>query len=344
MEAATQPTLAFAPDSAWGRCMTHFLQWLYNKSQSKATVANYQGTLTRFFSSSANDGLPKLPDAYTREDVLTFLHRACRVGKQHGGQPPSPGTVNVRLTHISSFYRFAATYPSSEQPLFNRASPTAGLAFGKVDRKYRALSLDELEKLFAAIPRETVQGMRDRAVFLTYFFTARRRSEIADLRWGDIEQAIIVATDGTRREGYLYTFHNKGRKMVDDIAELPATAHQAIVAYLKASGRLPAMRPESPLFVACGKRQRHERPLTATTMEYLLKGYARAAGIDEARITLHSFRHTSVQARYRLGEDIRSLQRLLRHASLATTDIYLNALAGTADPGATLLEKNFGKL
>jgi hypothetical protein len=50
------------------------------------------------------------------------------------------------------------------------------------------------------------------------------------------------------------------------------------------------------------------------------------------------------QRRYEAGEDVRSLQRLLRHSNIATTGIYVRGLMGTADPGARLLEERFAHL
>ena len=72
--------------------------------------------------------------------------------------------------------------------------------------------------------------------------------------------------------------------------------------------------------------------------------YARQAVIDAARLSIHSWRHTAAHQRYQAGEDVRSLQRLLRHSNIATTDTYIRGLTGTADPGASLLEKRFAHL
>ena len=55
------------------------------------------------------------------------------------------------------------------------------------------------------------------------------------------------------------------------------------------------------------------------------------------------WRHTAALQRYAAGEDIRSLQRLLRHSNIATTDIYVRGLVGSADPGARLLEDRFAR-
>ena len=105
--------------------------------------------------------------------------------------------MNQRLAILSSFYAFASTFTITgpdgrPQVLLQRPSPTLGLRHKRPERTYRAFSEDELDRFFSVIPTDTVKGLRDRAIFLLYFWTARRREEIARLRWGDIEQATIV--------------------------------------------------------------------------------------------------------------------------------------------------------
>ena len=115
------------------------------------------------------------------------------------------------------------------------------------------------------------------------------------------------------------------------------------------------MQPDDPIFVAIGPEQGGGKrgvtlppddhtPLTSSTIAKTLKKYARLAGVDAERLSIHSWRHTAALQRYAAGEDIRSLQRLLRHSNIATTDTYIRGIAGTADPGASLLEDRFAHL
>src|SRR6266704_2069296 len=111
----------------------------------------------------------------------------------------------------------------------------------------------------------------------------------------------------------------------------------ALDKYLVASGRMATIQATDPLFVAEGSNT----PLSFVAIFKRMKTYLRAAGLDGRGFSIHSWRHTASRMRYAAGEDIRSLQRLLRHSSLATTDTYLRALAGTANSGARLLEDRF---
>jgi site-specific recombinase XerD len=348
------------PDAEpWERCLAHFLRQLYERSRSEKTVLDYRRTLVAFFTSSAHGGPPKHPEHYTREDVEDFLHRPS-ISRRNSGASPATATVNQRLAILSSFYKFAATFtvPGPDgrpRPLLQTPSPTLGLRHNRPDRTYRAFSDEELDRFFDVIPTDTVKGLRDRAIFLLYFWTARRREEIARLRWGDIVQTTFADDRGGRRQGWRYRFFGKGRHGQEDWAELPGPAKQAIDRYLVAARRMKSMHSGDPLFVAIGPKQGGGKPgvtlppddhtsLTSRAIAHALKQYARQAGIDAQRLSIHSWRHTAAHQRYQAGEDVRSLQRLLRHSNIATTDIYIRGLVGTADPGAGLLEGRFAHL
>lgn len=336
---------AFTADSAWGRCLSSLLTSITNRH----THTVYLTHLSRFFSTSAGYGPPKTPDRYTREDMEWFVHLEAR-GKAKGASP-GVSLRNQRIAVISSFYKYAASYTimaedGSPHTLLTTPSPTLGMHHSRRVHRSRAMRVHEVQRFFDTIPDNTVQGLRDRAIFLCFLFTARRREEIARLRFGDIERATIIEEDGHRRNGWIYHFYGKGHEGDQpDTAELPEPAREAIWRYLETSGRMRTIRPEDPLFVATDER-RHTpdlHPLNSNTIAKSMKRYARLAGLD-SRYSLHSWRHTSAQIRYAAGEDIRSLQRLLRHSNIATTDIYLRGLMGTADKGARLLEKHLGDL
>ena len=350
----TSHTFAFTPASAWGRCLADFLQSIYQRSESRHTSKQYRAHLYAFLSSSAHDGPPKLPDLYTREDVEFFLHRTTH-GKRKSGTLPGNATINYRLAVLSSFYTFAATYTiegpdGRPEPLLKRPSPTIGIVRGKTSHIYKAMSFEEVKRFFDVIPRDSVRGLRDRAIFLVYFWTARRLNEIARLRWGHIERSIIVEKEGSMRVGYVYSFYGKGHSQEEDTAELPGPAKAAIDEYLEASGRMATMQADSPLFIQ-GVRPNGWLPdgyekmcLAASSIHRQFKFYARAAGLDYERLSVHSFRHTAARVRYENGSDIREIQALLRHSSLQTTDLYLRKLITTADTGAKRLEAKFGGL
>lgn len=327
----------FPHGSPWQRCYADFLRQL-SRTHSHATEVAYAGVLSRFFCGG------KSPDQYNRADVENFIYgKSDKSWTRSQDGSVRPATTNFRLSVLSSFYRYASTYEHEGQHLLQRPSPTTGVHRKQPDRTHRTLTDDELRAFFAAIP-DTVLGLRDRALFCFYFFAARRRAEIQRLRWKDIQRSATVSS------GVVFHFRGKGKSYLDDSIELPTPVIEALMRYLEASGRLETIRPGDPLFVAIGRepgyggnvKQGEVRALTEAGIIRRMEHYARLAGIEH--ISLHMFRHASVRARYAEGEDIRSLQHLLRHESLATTDIYLRTLVGTKDDGARLLAAKWGDL
>lgn len=329
-------------DARWQSCYDAFLRSLSSRGCSEHTITNYQSTLIRFFA------LYPAPSGVSRSDVEYFI--SMPLIAHHVGQPPNAYTRNSRLTAISSFYSFAAEFTVTGPyghpvRLFQVEKPTKGIKYAKTGHVHRAFSLEEVTKILGVIPND-VRGLRDRAIFLTLLYTARRREEIASLTWGDLEHGTVIDRDGTRREAVLYHFKGKGHKAVDDVAELPGPAYQAIMLYIQATSR--AMEPDMPLFIA---HVPHEWPpsdpwrsLSGLAIWRRLKVYAEKAGLSPERFTIHGFRHTSVQSRYVLGQDILSLRDLLRHHDVSVTDVYLRGLVVTGDEGARLLEEKYGPL
>lgn len=224
-------------------------------------------------------------------------------------------------------------------------NPTNGLHARQAAISYKAFSLDDLDRLFAVIPTDTVRGLRARAIFSVFFWTCRRRREIQRLRWGDLEQATIIGKDGRRRIATVYTFRGKGHSLADDRAELPEPAVNALNKYLVASGRMSTIAASDPLFTRLLLRNDvdQHQPLSDESMWNELKYWASRAGMDPRAISIHSFRHAGARARYEAGSDIREIQVTLRHKSLATTDAYLRVLTSVEDTGAARLQEHYSR-
>lgn len=331
-----------AEQQAWTECREAFLRSIEDRSGSARSANNYRTVLRAFFCDEN-----KSPADYTRSDVERFINAPSRARKTLG-QPITPGARNVRLATLASFYKYASTYELEDgTPIFQKKAPTTGIAYIRKAEHPVSLSYEEFEKLFAVIPTDTITGLRDRALFLTYFWTARRKSEIARLCWGDIEASTIVEENGKRRAGYVYHFSAKGKSRERLTAELPLPAYQAIYRYLEFSGRIETIQKEDPLFLpthpgGCTETDYRHRPLSGVVIYCRFKAYARRAGLDP-RITIHSLRHMAAQQRHKAGQDVLSIQSLLGHASLDMTWHYLQTLNGLADNGASLLEAKFGK-
>jgi len=324
------PDLALS--AAWQSCLAAWLQAVYGRSGSERSRIVYRNQILRFLAE-----VGKSPEQVTRSDVRAFIGQSSQ-GNRHRGEPVSPSTQNGRLTALASFYRFASTFDIDGQPLFTGQLPTVGFPYLAPDITYRAMSASELQRFFAVIPHDTIIGLRDRALFLCYFWTARRRSEIASLTYGDIEPATFP--DG--HQGYIYRYHGKGKSRQIKTKELPLPAWEAIDRYLVASGRKATIKATDPLFVALYQKSGHA--LTSNWLNMRFKRYAEQAGLDTERLSLHSLRHTASRERRQSGQDILEIKELLDHANLSTTWLYLQRYAGETDTGAHLLEHKFRRL
>ncbi len=317
----------------WQQAVIAFLQDIYERSHSIKSYRLYRGMLFGFFRL-----VKKSPDACTRNDVQAFMRSPCKSPGSRG-RAPTVATRNARLAILSSLWRYANFY-------FERAVPNPTLGIRQLKRqqrdKKRSLSEEEITRFFAAIPTDTIIGLRDRAIFMVYFWTGKRRAEVARLRYGDIEACMFVE-EGAPRPGYRFRYYGKGRGEQSQYAELPRLAKEAIDAYLLKSGRLATIEAADPLFVAIGppqgggRRSMSERaPLCSDSIRDNFKKYVRLAGLDETRLSVHSLRHTAAQQFWLVLPDIFKLSKFLDHHSVVTTQNYIEDLMGLANPAAAL--------
>lgn len=291
----------------WHQCYVAWLHEVYsNNSFSERSLYGYQRRMVNFFKDPSRQ-----PDTYAREEVLAFLE------KNQDGQASSARTYNARLTTLASWYSFAGVFNvpfrNGERAILHKTAPTYKIKWLQVAHADRDISDAEMERFFAAIPK-TLTGKRDRALFLCYLCTARRRAEIARLRWRDIE-AVVFAKN---RPGYIYTFKGKGR-IATEQSELPVPAFDAIKEYLIADGRWDNMRADSAIFPG----RKRGATLNLDYISCVFKAYAREAGLPD-ECCLHSIRHYAAWELYQFnGHDIVAVQKHLGHLSIEQTLEYL---------------------
>jgi len=172
----------------WERALYAFLAEKERRSGSRRTVEGYSRMLQHFFGA-----LGKPPDQVTSQEVFVYAH-----GVGPSGKEPSAVTIGARMACVSSFYRFlirmeiVSSNPCDqlERP---RVSPSPP----------RGLSAEEIKRLLAVIPEKPV-GLRDRAIVLTLTLTGRRRSEVMNMKAGDISQSERLSYK-YRRKGWQET-------------------------------------------------------------------------------------------------------------------------------------------
>jgi site-specific recombinase XerD len=177
------------------------------------------------------------------------------------------------------------------------------------ERSLDLISAQELTRLMDAPDTSTLQGLRDKAILELLFSTGLRVSELCGLSQEDV--------DLSRDE---FSVRGKGDKV--RVVFLSDTARNAIKAYLKERKDF-----DDAMFIQYGKNMKREEVknkdlrLTPRSVQRIIKRYATIAGITR-KVTPHVIRHSFATDLLSNGADLRSVQALLGHANIATTQVY----------------------
>jgi integrase/recombinase XerD len=203
------------------------------------------------------------------------------------------------LSAVRTFHRFELREGVTDH------DPTVGIVPPNLPRSLpRPLSVDEVGRLIDAPPAGEAVGLRDRAILELLYGAGLRISELTGLDVDDVE-----LEDGSVR------VLGKGGKERD--VPVGRYAREAVSAYLtRARPGFATSRSRAALFL----NQRGGR-LTRQGISLLLARHVRAAGIRR-RVTPHTLRHSFATHLLEGGADVRVVQELLGHASVATTQIY----------------------
>ena len=171
-------------------------------------------------------------------------------------------------------------------------------------RNLDLISGTELERFLSAPDTVNVKGLRDRAILELFFSTGLRVSELCSLNTDSID----LSQDE-------FSIRGKGEKI--RVVFLSPTAKEAIRSYLKVRKDM-----EEALFMGLSKINKNKSDrLTPRSVERIVKYYAVKAGIGK-RMTPHVLRHSFATDLLQNGADIRSVQMMLGHSSVSTTQIY----------------------
>jgi integrase/recombinase XerD len=227
-----------------------------------------------------------------RQHVVDFLGALY----QQGLDSRSVARVLVTLRNFFRFLRREGVV---------RREPTEHIEAPRTWKRLpKFLALDEVERLLGAPERGTARGLRDRAMLEVLYATGLRVSELVNLRVADVQL----------EAGYLRCL-GKGSK--ERVVPLGKQALAALEAYLgHARPQLARRRPSAHLFLS-----QRGQAMTRQNFWRLLRQRARQAGL-RARLTPHVLRHSFATHLLERGADLRSVQLLLGHADISTTQIY----------------------
>lgn len=276
-----------------------FLEHLeIERGRSVKTIENYDHYLTTFFTHTTIMTPTQLTEEVVREFRL-WLNR--QPGTKVGGRVESMKrrTQNYYLIALRAFLKFLRKRDVAS------LSPER-IELAKVpERSLDLISPTELGRLMRAPDTKTQVGLRDKAVLELLFSTGLRISELCGLSTDDV--------DVTRDE---FSVRGKGDKV--RVVFLSEEAKQSITRYLKNRKDL-----DDALFVRYGRKATAMKNLRLSprAVQRMIKAYAIKAGITR-KVTPHVIRHSFATDLLSNGADLRSVQALLGHANIATTQIY----------------------
>ncbi len=278
-----------------------FLAYLeLERGLSRNTLSAYRCDLLQF--GEFLDRHDTTVQASAHGDLAAFLSELAAGSEEH--PPVAPTTLARKVACLRSFYRHLRLDGTIEH------DPTADLHGPRKPQKLpHVLSRDDVARLLAQPKGSEPLALRDRALLETMYACGLRASEAVGLDIGDVDL----------EEGLLCA---RGKGSKERIVPIGRKAVTALLAYRR--GGRPEMlseRSQSRLFV-----NRRGGGLTRQGLYKIVQGHARSAGLDD-RMSPHTLRHSFATHLLAGGCDLRSLQEMLGHADLATTQVYTHLSA-----------------
>ena len=275
-----------------------FLNYLrVEKGFSNNTTMAYNNDLSQLatFAGGAASKKGIMPgwDGFSRQDMLSYL-------LELKDRNYAVTTVARKVAAAKSFFSFLTSEGKMKaNPMDNISSPKVGKALPET------LTLQQVRELLSQPAKESSpEARRDKAMLELLYASGMRVSELVNLNLGDVDTA----------SGFVRPF-GKGKK--ERMVPIYPGAARSVDEYVKeVRPRYVHNGAERALFV----NQRGER-LTRQGLWQILKGYARQAGMEH-RVTPHTLRHSFATHMLNGGADLRSVQELLGHANISTTQIY----------------------
>ncbi len=269
-----------------------------NGHKSKKTIENYTHYLKRFEEFLASDIAPSEIDLQKVNNYRLYLNRIL----DNRGKELSIKTQSYHVIALRAFLKYLVKNDV-------RTLSPEKIELGKIpERTVEVLSREELDRIFAEVNTAKKNGLRDLAILKTLYSTGLRVSELTSLNRDQV--------DTERRE---FMVRGKGKK--PRIVFLSEHAAEIIENYT-------STREDNhkPLFINSPKGKvdvldDEKRRLTRVSIENIVRKYALRAGIIK-KVTPHTLRHSYATELLINGADIRSVQELLGHSSITTTQIY----------------------
>jgi len=279
--------------------LARYLLWMETHHYAKGTVSIRRITLSKFLLWCEDRSVTQA--AEVTSEMIERYQRHLFYYRKRNGQQLSVSSQSHWLTALRSWFAWM-----TRQRLLEH-NPAAGMQLPREPKRLprHALSQAEVEAVLAQPDIDTVFGLRNRAILETLYSTGLRREEALALELGDLDRQRLT----------VLVRLGKGGK--DRVTPLGERALAWIDKYLRDARPRLAQHGSAPtLFLTRTGRPMHPNQLSA-----LVRGYLEQAGVAKPG-ACHLFRHTSATLMLEAGADVRYIQAMLGHVSLATTQIY----------------------
>jgi site-specific recombinase XerD len=314
--------------------INNFLEYCeVEKGHSKLTKDNYDHYLKRFSEWGKENEINSPPDI-NLEKIHKFrlwLNKLINVNIKKDSVSTLPrikkNTQNYHLIALRSFLKYLSKndIPSLAPEKIELADTT--------DRVVSFLEPDELTRLFSAPETNTTIGLRDRTIMEILFSTGLRVSELVDLNRNDINletkefnvvgkggKSRIVFLSDTAKEWLVNFFAKRTDKDEAVIIGFPKVKKTEIIIPFSKLKQIQGNNSAN-LTAKLSDEKAKSRRLTPRSIQRIINKYAKKAGIIK-KVTPHTLRHSFGTDLLRGGADLRSVQQLLGHSSITTTQIY----------------------
>ncbi len=267
----------------------------YAGGSNRNTITAYQNDLYQLCSYLASQGVKDW-------QVVSHEHIEAYLREMRDGLAYRPTTIARKIAALKSFFRYMlATHKELA------GNPMEKLEAPRVQKDLpHVLSVEQVNSLFNLVRTDTPGGLRDLAMLHMLYATGMRASELVSLTLADFDAVHATVLCPGRN----------GQMKRERLLPLRVVAVEAIQRYLEeARPRLVRRETEQALFL-----NHHGEHLTRQGFWLIIKGYAREVGITA--ITPHMLRHSFAILMLNEGMELRSVQELLGHAHISTTQVY----------------------
>ena len=274
------------------RAIQYFTDYLrVERGASPNTIGSYEADLRGFSLYAASHGI-RSPDRVTPQLARGYI-------EDLRGRGVSPSSIARKLSSLRAFYRFLTREGLAE------ASPVEGIEPPRGWMKLpTVLTVEEVDRLLSLYSDpKTPAELRDRAILETLYATGLRVSELVSLKLDDLNLDV----------GYLRCLGKRGKERIVPIGRIAA---QAIEDYLERGRPHFVVSPTPWLFL-----NRRGGKLSRQSVWKLIKDAVKKAGINKP-VSPHTLRHSFATHMLERGADLRSLQEMLGHSNISTTQIY----------------------